>query len=65
MAKNEQKQVKKAMVESHKRPDGSKEYMLTKSPTKTLTGKIIMLVLVGGMIILPLIALIISIFQAL
>ena len=63
--KNQKVATKKRFVETHNRADGTKEYMITKSPTKTLTGRIIIIALLAGMVILPLVALIISIFQAL
>ena len=56
--------TKKHFVETHTKADGTKEYMITKSPTKTLTGRIVILVLLAGMVILPLVALIVSIFKA-
>ncbi len=63
-AKKQEVTTKKAFVETHKRADGTKEYMITKSPTKTLTGRIIIIALLAGMVILPLVALIVSIVQA-
>ena len=61
--KNQQVSSKKHFVETHNRADGTKEYMITKSPTKTLTGRIIIIALLAGMVILPLVALIVSIVQ--
>ena len=63
-AKKQEVATKKHFVETHTKADGTKEYMITKSPTKTLTGRIVILVLLAGMVILPLVALIVSIFKA-
>ena len=66
MSKKDKKQVenKKHLIESHKRVDGTKEYMFTKSPSKTLVGRIIMIANLAGMVVLPLVALIIELFKA-
>ena len=66
MSKKDKKQVenKKHLIESHKRVDGTKEYMFTKSPSKTLVGRIIMIAILAGMVVLPLVALIIELFKA-
>ena len=66
MSKKDKKQVenKKHLIESHKRVDGTKEYMFTKSPSKTLVGRIIMIAILAGMVVLPRVALIIELFKA-
>ena len=66
MSKKDKKQVenKKHLIESHKRVDGTKEYMFTKSPSKTLVGRIIMIAILAGMVVLPLVALIIELIKA-
>lgn len=66
MSKKDKKQVenKKHLIESHKRVDGTKEYMFTKSPSKTLLGRVILIVILAGMVVLPLVALIVSLVQA-
>lgn len=66
MSKKDKKQVenKKHLIESHKRVDGTKEYMFTKSPSKTLVGRIIMIAILAGMVVLPLVALIVELIKA-
>ncbi len=66
MSKKDKKQVenKKHLIESHKRVDGTKEYMFTKSPSKTLVGRIIMFAILAGMVVLPLVALIVELIKA-
>lgn len=58
------KQPKEKFVETKTRADGTKDYIVKGSPSKTLFGKIIVIVLVAGMVVLPLVALIISLINA-
>ena len=65
MSKKDNKQVeKKQLIATHKRVDGTKEYMFTKSPSKTLVGRIILIAVLAGMVVLPLVALIVELIKA-
>ena len=66
MSKKDNKQVenKKGLIASHKKVDGTKEYMFTKSPSKTLIGRIILIAVLAGMVVVPLVALIVELIKA-
>lgn len=68
MAKDNKKKVskqpKEKFIETKTRADGITDYIVKGSPSKTMLGKIILLVLVAGMVVLPLVALIISLINA-
>lgn len=58
------KQPKERFIETKTRADGTKDYIVKGSPSKTIVGKVLLIILVGGMVVLPLIALIISLINA-
>lgn len=68
MAKDNKKKVakqpKEKFIETKTRADGTTDYIVKGSPSKTMLGKIILVVLVAGMVVLPLVALIISLINA-
>ena len=66
MSKKDNKQVenKKGLIATHKKVDGTKEYMFTKSPSKTVIGRIILIAVLAGMVVLPLVALIVELIKA-
>ena len=65
MSKKDNKQVeKKGLIATNKKVDGTKEYMFTKSPSKTVIGRIILIAVLAGMVVLPLVALIVELFKA-
>ncbi len=58
MAKNDKKQKKEKFMYTKERADGTKDVIITKSPQKTLWGKIIictLAILLGGAAVLGLI----------
>ena len=60
--KNEQQKKKTIMI--NERADGMNEVIITKAPSKTLLGKIIIVLLAASMIIGVLLGLIIVLIQA-
>ncbi len=68
MPKNKNKKVtkqpKEKFIQTKTRADGTKDYIVNGSPSKTMLGKIIVIILVAGMVVLPLVALIISLINA-
>lgn len=58
------KQPKEKFIETKTRADGTKDYIVKGSPSKTVLGKVLLVILVGGMVVLPLVALIISLINA-
>lgn len=62
--KDNKKTAKKQFMETRKRADGTTEYIIKESPANTLLGKVLVILILGGMVVLPVIALIISLIQS-
>lgn len=59
------KKEKQKFMEARKRADGTTEYIIKSSPSKTLLGRILVIAIIVGMIVLPVIALIVTLIQSL
>ncbi|MGM9899152.1 MAG: hypothetical protein ACI32E_01065 [Bacilli bacterium] len=64
MAKKEQKNTKQKGIKINERADGMKEVVITKAPSKTLFGKIVIAILAFSMIAAVVASLIIVIVEA-
>lgn len=65
MAKKEQKNTKQKGIKINERADGMKEVVITKAPSKTLFGKIVIGILAFSMIATVVASLIIVLIEAL
>jgi hypothetical protein len=61
--KNEKKIDKNPVIKTKQKPNNSIEVEISKAPQKTLFGKIVIWVLIGGMTVLGLVALIVVMIQ--